>query len=47
MRPVTVDIAQNLVSLFQANMRAIKAERCFGAEVLRPEAVCVITGVTA
>jgi capsid protein len=39
--------AANLVSLFQANMRAMRATRYFGAEVLRPEAVAVITGVTA
>jgi HK97 family phage major capsid protein len=38
---------QNLVSLWQTNRLAMKAERYFGAEVLRPEAVCVITGVTA
>jgi Phage capsid family len=36
-----------MVSLFQSNMRAMRATRYFGAEVLRPEAVAVITGVTA
>lgn len=39
--------AATLVSLFQSNMRAMRATRYFGAEVLRPEAVAVITGVTA
>ena len=38
---------QKMTSLFQSNMRAMRATRFFGAEVLRPEAVAVITGVTA
>jgi len=39
--------ATNLISLFQENKRALKAERYFGCEVLRSSAVAVITGVTA
>lgn len=39
--------ATNLTSLFQSNRKALKAERYFGAEVLRAEAVCKIEGVTA
>jgi hypothetical protein len=35
------------VSLWQSNLRAMRATRFFAAEVLRPEAVAVITGVTA
>jgi hypothetical protein len=39
--------ASSLVSLWQSNLRAMRATRFFAAEVLRPEAVAVITGVTA
>jgi hypothetical protein len=39
--------AQQVVSLFQSNMRAMRATRFFGAEVLRPEAIAVITRITA
>ena len=39
--------AANVINLWQENKRAVKAERFFGAEVLRPEAVAVIEGVTA
>jgi hypothetical protein len=38
---------QAMTSLWQANMRAMRATRYFGAEVLRPEAVAVITGTTS
>jgi hypothetical protein len=38
---------QAMTSLWQSNMRAMRATRFFGVEVLRPEAVAVITGITA
>jgi Phage capsid family len=39
--------AAQVTSLWQSNLRAMRATRYFGASVLRPEAVAVITGVTA
>jgi len=36
-----------LTSLFQDNMRALRAERIFGAELLRASAASVISTVTA
>jgi HK97 family phage major capsid protein len=38
---------QGMTNLWQSNMRGLKASRFFGAEVLRPEAVAVITGTTS
>jgi hypothetical protein len=36
-----------LHNMFQSNERAIKAELTFGFELLRSDAACVLTGVTA
>jgi HK97 family phage major capsid protein len=38
---------QGMTSLWQSNMQALRATRYFGVEVLRPEAVAVITGTTS
>jgi HK97 family phage major capsid protein len=40
------DGAQQLVSLWQANLVGLKAERMFAVEVLRSEAVALITGIS-
>lgn len=40
------DAATNLTSLWQANLRAIRATRYFGVEVLRSSAVAIISGTT-
>jgi HK97 family phage major capsid protein len=36
-----------MTSAFQSNLKFMRAMRFFGAEVLRPEAVAIITGITA
>jgi hypothetical protein len=38
--------AQALVSLWQNNLVGLKAERTFGVELLRSEAVALITGIS-
>ena len=43
----TTDAPATVYSLWQNNMKALKAERVFGAELLRASAATVISGVTA
>jgi hypothetical protein len=44
--PVTPDAATTFSSLWQQNLLALRAQRYFGYELTRPDAVAVLTGVS-